>query len=859
MKKSIVFLSCVAILMVGCAKVENEVDVLEKGTHQVTLKAYVDEADTRISADASGKFSWQAGDRIVVLTDDSGSEWVETEDSGETASFDVTLPEGVNLGQYAFYPAAEGCGVSSDNEINFGLEPTYDYVKDATNMPMLGTISSEGVFFKAVGGVLKLIIYNVPEEAALLQFSTNDMRITGDFLVSGGAIAAEEQESGDAVTFNFTGNRETNMVFYIPLPTGTINGFELSFLKEDYTEIEGATKSTTATLNVTRNKMIIAPALNCLPAENVVLWSEDFSSYEANNVPESGVGYKNATVSYDVSDGTGNGSTKIYADALAGGTSPEILIAKSNGALTVSKIPSAGASSAVLSFVSNKTSISVSSETEGVTVTKVSSTSYKVTFESTVQSFDLTITNTGSQNARFDDFLLEATIGAAPVTPVIETLSGESATIGAGSLSASINGIKLTNPLDNQGIVASTDANWLDVAFTEGSFDDGAKLTATAKSYNHESEARTAVVTLKATGVTKTVTFKQNPSVVGVPTLSVEPGNKTFTVKWTGDSKVASYVAYYSTNTLDNPTTGTALTVSNNGTAFTAVPSGELVNETTYHVYVKASALKDDYKDKYIIAGEWANGTVTPVGINGSVENPYSAAEAIAVMETLNNNEVTSEFYYVAGTLDAAPSYYSNGKLTFTFVDENDNQIKAYNCLGLNGSSFSSKDDLKVGDQVVVYGNLEKYVKEKDGVTTTEFEIVNGQLAKLTPYVAPDAIAVENQTFTFSELGYSNQQAVSDVSGSHCSISFSDGSKYYNTGTAIRVYGGGSITITADSGYKITSIKFTFGSGDGSNTISANSGTYTDGTWNGTIAGGSVQFSVSGTSGHRRISSIEIN
>lgn len=79
--------------------------------------------------------------------------------------------------------------------------------------------------------------------------------------------------------------------------------------------------------------------------------------------------------------------------------------------------------------------------------------------------------------------------------------------------------------------------------------------------------------------------------------------------------------------------------------------------------------------------------------------------------------------------------------------------------------------------------------------------------------------------------------------------------QYYDTGAGIRVYGGGNFVVTA-SGSDITAISLTFGSGEGSNTITANAGTYSNGSWSGKAA--SVTFSVGGTSGHRRIAGISV-
>ena len=137
--------------------------------------------------------------------------------------------------------------------------------------------------------------------------------------------------------------------------------------------------------------------------------------------------------------------------------------------------------------------------------------------------------------------------------------------------------------------------------------------------------------------------------------------------------------------------------------------------------------------------------------------------------------------------------------------------------------------------------------------------------AKLSdPSVSYTEVAA--QTFTFSEMGYSNGAEVSTVSGTtNCSIVFNKGTnsnapKYYTSGTAVRAYGGNTITVTASKDYQISTIKLSFGSSDGSNEITVNSGEYKDGVWTGKINnGGSVVFTIEGTSGHRRISAIAIN
>lgn len=117
---------------------------------------------------------------------------------------------------------------------------------------------------------------------------------------------------------------------------------------------------------------------------------------------------------------------------------------------------------------------------------------------------------------------------------------------------------------------------------------------------------------------------------------------------------------------------------------------------------------------------------------------------------------------------------------------------------------------------------------------------------------------------TFSEEGFDNAAQIGETvfTGEGFTISFTDGSTataYYNTGSAIRVYGGGSMKVTATSG-KITNIEITF---SGSNKPSANDevvtvGTYdaTSGVWTGEET--EVVFARPSGSGHWRIQAVDV-
>lgn len=119
----------------------------------------------------------------------------------------------------------------------------------------------------------------------------------------------------------------------------------------------------------------------------------------------------------------------------------------------------------------------------------------------------------------------------------------------------------------------------------------------------------------------------------------------------------------------------------------------------------------------------------------------------------------------------------------------------------------------------------------------------------------------EEVTWTASKAGYSNATSVADVElNSNISLKFEKGTnsntpKYYTSGTAVRAYGGNTITLNATNA-TITGVTFTFGSDDGSNAITANGESFTSPNWTGSA--NAVTFTIGGTTGNRRISAIKV-
>ena len=141
-------------------------------------------------------------------------------------------------------------------------------------------------------------------------------------------------------------------------------------------------------------------------AQKETLWAEDFSAYAANDVPAGG-DYGYACV--------GSG-TKVYAENLAGGEAPELLIGKSGGSFSVT-IPMNGKSGEMtLRFKANRT-LSVTSDdaTIGDKTNTGNDYTIPVTVAEGTASVTLKFDNTSSKNIRFDN--AELFIGESKKAP----------------------------------------------------------------------------------------------------------------------------------------------------------------------------------------------------------------------------------------------------------------------------------------------------------------------------------------------------------------------------------------------------------------------------------------------------------
>ena len=167
-----------------------------------------------------------------------------------------------------------------------------------------------------------------------------------------------------------------------------------------------------------------------------------------------------------------------------------------------------------------------------------------------------------------------------------------------------------------------------------------------------------------------------------------------------------------------------------------------------------------------------------------------------------------------------------------------------------NMVSYTEGTSLNITETTTVYA----YAEDAEG---NQSDVVSATYTKIVP-IDPNAVT---ETIVASETGIANSVAVETLKFGNVTATFDKGSnsnatKYYTSGTAFRAYGGNTITFTGDAGVTINSVVFTFGSSDGSNDITVDCGTYSDGTWTG--ASNKVVFAIGGTSGNRRLAKITV-
>ena len=262
--------------------------------------------------------------------------------------------------------------------------------------------------------------------------------------------------------------------------------------------------------------------------------------------------------------------------------------------------------------------------------------------------------------------------------------------------------------------------------------------------------------------------------------ISATTGHNSIEIKY-GQPKVKEQHSVVISSDIQNGTVSANPTKAYAGETITlsATPDGGYsLNEWNVTTATDAIAVKDN---KFVMPDE--DVTVSAVFVqknDGSLEHPYTAAEAITVINS--GTGLTDK--YVKGIVKADPSFNATySSLSYDIVS-GEATLYIYSGQDLGNAGFVGAEDLKAGDEVVVLGTLKKYT-DKAGVVKYELDKNN--------YL----ISINGETQIYRGLAVSGQKTA-----------FTVGDAFEFGGKALQVWRGkADVDVTASatfSGYNMS-------------------------------------------------------
>lgn len=238
----------------------------------------------------------------------------------------------------------------------------------------------------------------------------------------------------------------------------------------------------------------------------------------------------------------------------------------------------------------------------------------------------------------------------------------------------------------------------------------------------------------------------------------------------------------------------------------------------------------------------------TPAG-TGVQTDPYNVAAAMQAISALqkttdSSNQHTTSEVYVKGIITKIDNIDTGtyGNATY-FIGDKDatgatlDELEVYRGLYLNGAKFTSSDQIKLGDEVVIVGKLVNFKGTYEITQGNQLYSINGSTEPGggdTPTTGDDeAISIEENIVTITnptvaplpgdagttyDLGeilannYDNAAVVTEITpDNNVVITFDKGTgtsdaKYYTGTKGVRMYGGNTITITSNNNKAIAKV-----------------------------------------------------
>lgn len=235
----------------------------------------------------------------------------------------------------------------------------------------------------------------------------------------------------------------------------------------------------------------------------------------------------------------------------------------------------------------------------------------------------------------------------------------------------------------------SSETNSYDASAIEDEYYDVAVVAVPSDTENYKNSAAATLTAAK----------------FGTPTLAAPElkegliDESSVNVVWTADSKAASG---YKCEIYQGENLIATKTVTENSVEFT-----ELSAETEYVVKVNAIAVEGEkpYAASKVASITLVTKAAGTASNDGSLKHPYTAAEAITVID--GGKDLADK--YVRGVVKTVSSFNTTySSLTYD-IESGDATLNIYGGLDLGNAGFAGSDDLKAGDEVIVFGTLKKF------------------------------------------------------------------------------------------------------------------------------------------------------
>lgn len=221
---------------------------------------------------------------------------------------------------------------------------------------------------------------------------------------------------------------------------------------------------------------------------------------------------------------------------------------------------------------------------------------------------------------------------------------------------------------------------------------------------------------------------------------------------------------------------------------------------------------------------------------SGTEADPFNVQAIIDYVSSLDADVDTKKDYYVKGIVTSIPN---NGismqfnNVSFYISDDKSasNKFYVFRAKGLNGGDVT-ENMINVGDEVVIFGST--WVNYHGNTPETKqgeayiVSIKKGEGGDDTPG-GGDQVSGNSITMDFTAQGFENAQEITTLTLSDgTKLTFEGGDntntpKYYNSGTAIRMYPKNFFTATASK--NIAKIQLTCSANNAEGQISASKGT----------------------------------